>query len=115
MLFLNAGWGWPGLCSPAKRPRQARPRTRPLIPEVLEDRLCPSGGYLLVPSGNTDSVIRYDESSGASVDALVPARGGGPRSPTGTRKGLTPPPWPVLLRCGQAIAARQQLSMEKLS
>lgn len=61
----------------------ARRRTRPPVLEVLESRLCPSGGYLLVSSSNTDSVLRYDESSGAFVDAFVPAKSGGLRFPTG--------------------------------
>src|SRR5262249_61932126 len=38
--------------------------------EPLEDRLCPSGGYLLVDSLNTSSVLRYDE-TGAFVDEVV--------------------------------------------
>jgi DNA-binding beta-propeller fold protein YncE len=42
-----------------------------LTVEVLEDRLCPSGGYLLVDSLNTHSVLRYEEKTGAFVDALV--------------------------------------------
>jgi hypothetical protein len=51
--------------------------------EPLEDRLCPSGGYLLVDSVNTDSVLRYDETTGAFVDAFVPSRSGGLRTPIG--------------------------------
>jgi sugar lactone lactonase YvrE len=55
---------------------------RPVL-ELLEGRFCPSGGYLLISSQNTDSVLRYDESSGAFVDAFVPAKSGGLRFPTG--------------------------------
>ena len=41
--------------------------------EGLEERLCPSG-YLLVSSFDSNSVLRYDESAGAFVDAFVPWR-----------------------------------------
>jgi hypothetical protein len=51
--------------------------------EALEDRLCPSGGYLLVSSVNTDSVLRYDETTGAFVDTFVPPRSGGLAQPCG--------------------------------
>jgi hypothetical protein len=37
----------------------------------LEDRLCPSGGHLLVDSFNTNSVPRYDEMTGAFVDEFI--------------------------------------------
>jgi len=45
--------------------------------EPLEDRLCPSGGYLLVDSFNTNSVLRYDEQTGAFVDEFVKKNSGG--------------------------------------
>jgi DNA-binding beta-propeller fold protein YncE len=59
------------------------PSTRRLYLEALEDRLCPSGGYLLTSSYNTDSVQRYDENTGAYVDTIVPPRSGGLREPMG--------------------------------
>jgi hypothetical protein len=56
-------------------PRKARPRRpvfrRPLL-EPLEDRLCPSGGYLVVTSYDNNSVLRYNESTGAFVDQIDP-------------------------------------------
>jgi hypothetical protein len=51
--------------------------------EPLEDRLCPSSGHLLVGSFNTDSVLRYDETSGAFADSFVPSKSGGLRNPIG--------------------------------
>jgi hypothetical protein len=45
--------------------------------ESLEDRLCPSSSYLLVDSFNTNSVLRYDETTGAFVDEFVPKNTGG--------------------------------------
>jgi hypothetical protein len=43
----------------------------------LEGRLCPSGGYLLVDSKGTSSVLRYDETTGAFVDEFVTKNSGG--------------------------------------
>jgi hypothetical protein len=40
--------------------------------ESLEGRLCPSGGYLLVGSFDNNSVLRYNESTGAFVDQIDP-------------------------------------------
>ena len=57
--------------------------TRRLYLETLEDRLCLSGGYLLVSSYNTDSVLRYDENTGAYVNSFVPSQSGGLREPMG--------------------------------
>jgi hypothetical protein len=59
-----------------------RPAVRPAL-EPLEDRFCPSGGYLLVSSFNNDSVLRYDENTGAFVDTFVPSQSGGLREPMG--------------------------------
>jgi len=42
-----------------------------------------SGGYLLVSSFMTDSVLRYDGITGAFVDTFVPRRSGGLTSPEG--------------------------------
>src|SRR5258706_12064842 len=42
-----------------------------------------SGGYLLVSSFATHSVLRYDETSGAFVDAFIPTKSGGLRQPLG--------------------------------
>src|SRR5437899_2726581 len=71
----------------AARPRRSRygpGRGRParrLVLEVLEDRLCPSGGYLLVASFGTNSVQRYDETTGAYVDTFVDHHSGGLAQP----------------------------------
>ncbi len=40
--------------------------------EALEDRLCPSGGYLVVASYDNQSILRYNESTGAFVDQIDP-------------------------------------------
>ena len=61
-------------------PRRQR---RLLAVELLEDRFCPSGSYLYVSSFNTDSVLRYSETTGAYVDTVVSARSGGLRTPMG--------------------------------
>jgi hypothetical protein len=58
-----------------------RPKRRPAV-EALEERLCLSG-YLLVSSFDSNSVMRYDESTGAFVDAFVPKQSGGLREPMG--------------------------------
>src|SRR5262245_12056568 len=63
--------------STSKRQRRTRARTRALTLEVLEDRLCPSGGYLFVDSPNTNNVLRYDETTGAFVDQFVKPNSGG--------------------------------------
>jgi hypothetical protein len=65
----------------ARRPRPVL--ANPPRVEALEDRFCPSGGYLLVSSYNTDSVLRYDENTGAFVDTFVPRQSGGLREPMG--------------------------------
>lgn len=56
--------------------RSRSPTIRPSL-EVLEGRLCPSGGYLLVDSFNTNSVLRYDETTGAFAGVFVPKNTGG--------------------------------------
>jgi sugar lactone lactonase YvrE len=53
------------------RTKPKRPATR-LALELLEDRLCPSGSYLIVGSFNNNGVLRYDESTGAFVDQFDP-------------------------------------------
>jgi hypothetical protein len=50
--------------------------------EALETRLCPSG-YLLVDSFDNNRVLRYNENTGAFVDAVVPNNSGGLREPVG--------------------------------
>jgi sugar lactone lactonase YvrE len=40
--------------------------------EALEDRLCPSGSYLVVASFANNSVFRYSENTGAFVDHIDP-------------------------------------------
>jgi hypothetical protein len=73
-------------CRERTRPRQRPhrfPSSQALRLEALEDRLCPSGGYLLVSSFGNNSVLRYDETTGSFVDAFVPMNSGGLRQPTG--------------------------------
>src|SRR5438874_11021495 len=79
------------LCGIIGRPAARRSGSRPgpsrgcpgrrLILEVLEDRLCLSGGYLLVASFGTNSVQRYDETTGAYVDTIVDHHSGGLAQP----------------------------------
>jgi sugar lactone lactonase YvrE len=38
----------------------------------LEDRLCPSGGYLIVGSFDNNAILRYNETTGAFVDQIDP-------------------------------------------
>src|SRR5689334_15154020 len=59
-----------------------RPALR-LALEPLEDRFCPSGGYLLVGSFNNNSVLRYDESTGAFVDQFDPHNLANLKTPVG--------------------------------
>src|SRR5262249_41046357 len=51
--------------------------------EPLEDRQCPSGGYLLVGDYDGNSVLRYDQTTGAFVDEFVPHNTGGLNQPQG--------------------------------
>jgi sugar lactone lactonase YvrE len=60
---------------PPLRPRRQCPARNPSI-EALETRLCPSG-YLLVDSFDNNSILRYNESTGAFVDTLIPKGSGG--------------------------------------
>jgi sugar lactone lactonase YvrE len=53
------------------RTRPQRPASR-LALELLEDRFCPSGGYLVVGSFDNNAILRYDESTGAFVDQFDP-------------------------------------------
>src|SRR5579864_5420995 len=55
----------------------------PLFVERLEDRFCPSGGYLLVGSYDTSSVLRYDERTGAFVDQFDPHNVANLKDPVG--------------------------------
>ena len=61
----------------------ARVRPRRWSVERLEDRMCPSGGYLLVGDYDGSSVLRYDETTGAFVDEFVPHKTGGLNQPQG--------------------------------
>ena len=64
------------LTTASRRPVPARrrgPSRHPAV-EGLETPLCPSG-YLLVDSYDNNSVLRYDENTGAFVDTLVPKIG----------------------------------------
>jgi glucose/arabinose dehydrogenase len=54
--------------------------------EGLEARLCLSG-YLLVSGFDSNSVLRYNESMGVFVDAVVPSQSGGLREPKGVVQG----------------------------
>jgi sugar lactone lactonase YvrE len=66
-----------------------RSRTRPKRPthrlalELLEDRFCPSGSYLIAGSHDNNSVLRYDESTGAFVDQFDPQNLANLNNPTG--------------------------------
>jgi len=74
---------WPRIRSRATTPRRRMPTCRPArcpAAERLEDRLCPSG-YLLVDSFDHDSILRYNENTGAFVDTLVPKGSGGLDNP----------------------------------
>src|SRR5262245_48781657 len=62
----------------------SRSRTKPpwqLRMEPLEDRHCPSGGYLLVADYDNNAVLRYDEHTGAFIDTVVPKRSAGITEP----------------------------------
>lgn len=85
MLFSS----WLRFFRPASRQTSARQRrdgrraSCRLRLEPLEDRLCPSGGYLLVSDYDTNSVLRYDAATGAFVDNFVPKHSGGLNQPQG--------------------------------
>jgi DNA-binding beta-propeller fold protein YncE len=51
--------------------------------ECLEGRFCPSGGYLLVGSFDTNAVLRYDENTGAFVDQFDPQNLANLKNPVG--------------------------------
>ena len=70
---LRSGWA---LADPTNRHR-----TR-LVLEGLEDR-CLLSVDLLVTSSNSNSVLRYDSTTGAFIDAFVPEGSGGLDSPIG--------------------------------
>jgi hypothetical protein len=61
---------------PVWRPGIHRPPRR-LALLALEDRQCPSGGYLYVGCFDTNNVLRYDENTGAFVDEFVHKKSGG--------------------------------------
>src|SRR5262249_18109772 len=63
---------------------RARPRRNWLIVERLEDRLCPSGD-LLALSFNTNNILAFDGTTGASHGVF--ASGGGLQAPTGITLG----------------------------
>ena len=66
---------------PRRRARPKRPRTTSLRVERLEDRFCPSGGYLLVPDFDKHNVLRFDAATGAFVDQFVSRKSGGLNQP----------------------------------
>lgn len=80
---------WLGNLRSARPRRAAKPlrvrqrRQLGLYVEQLEDRLTPSGGYLLLDDLDHHSVLRYDESSGEFVDVFVPRHSGGLSAPYG--------------------------------
>jgi len=53
------------------------------VAKVSPATLSSSGGYLLVSSFATHSVLRYDETNGAFVDTFVPSKSAGLREPWG--------------------------------
>jgi hypothetical protein len=66
------------------RRRAGQPnRTARLSIESLEDRFCPSGGYMLVGSFDNNSVLRYNETTGAFVDQFDPHNLGDLKNPQG--------------------------------
>jgi hypothetical protein len=70
--------------SPRTRAKRRPRRTSAgLRVELLEDRLCPSGGYLYVASFDSNNVLRYDENSGSFVDEFVRKKSGGLIQPSG--------------------------------
>jgi hypothetical protein len=78
-MFPQSLLGW---LRPVGRPSGARVRPAArLLLERLEDRQCPSSGYLLVPSFDTHNVLRYDAATGAFVDEFVPHKSGGLNQP----------------------------------
>jgi DNA-binding beta-propeller fold protein YncE len=72
------------LLSPRRRaPRSPARNPRRLEVEALEDRMCPSGGYLLVGSFDNNSVLRYSETTGAFVDQFDPKNLANLKNPSG--------------------------------
>ncbi len=69
--------------APAERQRGRRRGAVHLRVEPLEERNCPSGGYLLVADFGGDTVLRYDGTTGAFVDTFVPKQSGGMNQPYG--------------------------------
>jgi hypothetical protein len=49
--------------------------------EPLEERDCPSGGYLLVPDLDRHNVLRFDATTGAFIDEFVSRKSGGLNQP----------------------------------
>lgn len=69
-------------CRPGSRAALDRRNRTTLSVTPLEGRLCPSGGYLLVGSMDTNSVLRYDETTGAFVDQFDPHNLANLKTPT---------------------------------
>lgn len=67
--MVHRAWTWR-----ARLPQHSKrfASTRRLQLEALEGRLCPSGGYLVVASYDNNSILRYNESTGAFVDQIDP-------------------------------------------
>src|SRR5262245_46922735 len=77
-MFLKSWFDWR---RPTYRPSTPTRRAGRLQVERLEGRDCPSGGHLSVTDFTTRSVLRYNEASGAFVDAVVPKGSGGLSQP----------------------------------
>jgi DNA-binding beta-propeller fold protein YncE len=65
---------------PSAARKSIQQRCRPVL-EALEDRLTPSGGYLVVADFDTNSVLRYSGDNGAFIDTMVPKASGGLSQP----------------------------------
>jgi hypothetical protein len=61
----------------SRKTRSPKNRAPRLQLERLEDRDCPSGGHLLVTDWDIGAVLRYNGTTGAFVDAIVPKHSGG--------------------------------------
>lgn len=74
---------------PRRTSRKPRARRVPEGPrpqlrlEPIEDRLCPSGAYLVVGSFDNNSVLRYDEATGTFVDQFDPHNSASLKNPVG--------------------------------
>ncbi len=78
--MVHCAW----MCRARQRQRPHRfASTRRLYLEALEDRLCLSGGYLMVASYDNNSIFRYDEGTGVFVDQIDPKNLANLKQPAG--------------------------------